>query len=154
MTQVSETPALADAAPIAAESGGVSAKAKTPRTFGKRVCPECAAVFVAKHHAAMFCQPAHQRAFHARNMARGKVAVPYVAAWRTSRNNRKDRVVGKFAFGQLCRMADQWAAEDRDAGRPTVIDYMRLRMRTEAPELTREDREAMKGVKPVKTKPK
>lgn len=123
-----------------AEMAAIPAKPKAKASFGRMTCPECGVKFTRYHHSALFCSPAHQRAFHGRNMARGKVAMPYVQAWRTSRNRKADAIVGRFAWGELCRMSDLWSAEDRDAGRPSAVDYVRGRMYMADGGLAREDK--------------
>jgi uncharacterized Zn finger protein (UPF0148 family) len=123
-----------------AEMAAIPAKPKAKASFGRMTCPECGVKFTRFHHSALFCSPAHQRAFHGRNMARGKVAMPYVQAWRSARNRKDDAVVGRYAWAELCRMSDAWAAEDREAGRPGAVDYVRSRMYQADGALAREDK--------------
>jgi hypothetical protein len=120
---------------------------KPPATFGKRVCPECGETFVAKFVVSQFCNPAHKTAFHNRQKRRAHV-IAYAMAWRGSRNAKvkladgedkatlaekrraalakadRRRNVGKKAFGEMCRLLDQFAAEDRAAGRPSMESYV------------------------------
>lgn len=152
MTTVTETPAVPAHDAESATSGPVQAKARKVSSFGRRTCPECAEVFTARHHAAVFCTPAHQRAFHGRSMARGKVAVPFVAAWRSSRNAKVNRVVGKFAFAEICRLADAWNREDAEADRPSMVQYVRGRMYASDYGLAAEDRAVRAGKAPAKPK--
>lgn len=128
----------------------VVAKPRKVSTFGRRSCPECGETFTARHHAARFCSPAHQRQFHNRSMGRGKVAMPYLMAWRGTKSlkattaasrgsavdkvkRERDRAMGKFAFGNLCALADQFNREDREAGRPSMVAYVRTLMLTDHP---------------------
>ncbi|WDS38338.1 hypothetical protein W2_gp028c [Caulobacter phage W2] len=121
--------------------------AKKAATFGKRICPECGETFTAKHPSAQFCTPAHKLAFHNRAKGRSHV-IAYAMAWRGSRNAKakkaegetqqtvsdkrraalakadRRRTIGKAAFSEMCRLLDQFAAEDRAAGRPTMEAYV------------------------------
>lgn len=83
----------------------------------RRKCQECGSVFKAWHADATFCSAAHRTAFHNRAAKRGKVAVPIMLAWR---GKRGQGTMAKYAFDQMSKLADQWNAEDRAAGRPPM----------------------------------
>jgi hypothetical protein len=102
-----------DALPVSAEPGKAARKAVYRRT-----CLECGAGFKSWHPDAAFCSREHGTAFHNRSAKRGKVATPFLLAWRGKRGSGD---VAKYAFQELCRMADLWNAEDREAGRPNMI---------------------------------
>ena len=57
---------------------------------------------------------------------RGKVLVPYVMAWRTGRpgGGQKSSPIVKQAFAEMNRIVDQFAEDDRKAGRPKLVDYV------------------------------
>jgi hypothetical protein len=52
--------------------------------------------------------------------------VPFALAWRTGRpgGGQKSSPIVKDAFGELNRILDQFAEEDRKAGRPKLVDYV------------------------------
>lgn len=85
-----------------------------------RVCPQCGAAFKAHHGKQQFCQPAHQGAFHDINAKRGKVLLPLIASWRSGK--RGVSADSSYAFAEMARLADRWAAEDKAVGRdPSLI---------------------------------
>ncbi len=51
-------------------------------------------------------------------MKRGREIYPWVYDWRKARGKNK-----KEAFAAFCRVADRWAREDREAGRPAPKGY-------------------------------
>lgn len=85
-----------------------------------RICPQCGVAFVATHGRQGFCTGEHQKAFHETNKVRGQLALPLLQSWRLSKNGSNDD--RRFAFAQLCALADIWNAEDKEAGRrPELI---------------------------------
>lgn len=92
--------------------------------YGKpveRTCPECNTTFEAVHRKKTFCCDAHKHAFHNRCAARGKTLIPLAMAWRTKRGSGD---TAKLSFRKLCRLLDDFAAEDRQAGRGNMSDYI------------------------------
>jgi hypothetical protein len=90
----------------------------------RRICPECSEHFIAHHGRMRFCTPAHQAAFHERNKTRGKMLLPFVLVWRGGRGGGGQGTSdeAKYAFAQVCALADIYNAEDRAAGRkPSLI---------------------------------
>lgn len=91
-----------------------------------RICPECGAAFTAHHGRQTFCSTAHQTKFHDVMARRGKVMMPLALSWRSGRNigktNAKRKGHAAYAFGEMCKLLDQWAEVDRIAGRdPSLI---------------------------------
>lgn len=91
----------------------------------RRTCQECGTVFRHWHADAAFCTKAHGTAFHNRQAKRGKVAIPILLGWRGKRGSGP---IAKFAFGELCALADGWNAEDRAAGRPPMYPLVSRKM--------------------------
>lgn len=84
------------------------------------VCPECGVAFKATHHLRVFCCSRHQIAYHVRSAQRGKVLLPLAQVWRTGKRGKTE--ARAYAFGEVCALLDQWAAEDKAAGRrPDVL---------------------------------
>lgn len=93
-----------------------------------RVCPECGAPLPSAAWRQLFCSPAHKAAFHNRQTVRGRTLTPLVIADRITRGgSRGDVATGRSARNRAQRLMDRWAAEDRDAGRISMVDYVRLR---------------------------
>lgn len=86
----------------------------------RHICPECNAPFTGSI-VATFCTPKHKQAFHGRSMKRGQVMMPLVIAWRSGRGQKE---VSRWAYGEMCRLADLWASEDREAGRAPQAAYV------------------------------
>ena len=91
----------------------------------ERVCPECGTAFGAGHVRQIFCSPAHNTAFHNREKTRF-TAISYAMAWRRQRGSGD---VAKFAMAEMCRLLDQFNAEDLAAGRPGAVPYIERRMK-------------------------
>lgn len=95
------------------------------------ICPECGEVFTVTHHRQQFCTPAHSKAYNNRQLKRGQALVGLGQAWRLARNRKDDesRSLGREAFGEFCRLLDEFSAEDRAAGR---LDSLRVYKRRSA----------------------
>lgn len=94
------------------------------------VCPECGETFTpAGRGRQMFCTTPHRRAFNRRAQARGGTVALALQAWRQSRNSRKptDKLTGKEALALICRLTDQWNAED--SARPAALKAFRQQQR-------------------------
>lgn len=85
------------------------------------LCPGCGAA-VPGHKA--FCEPACRTAFHNRMSKRGRVAMPLALAWRGKRGSGD---TAKAAFRELCELLDHYNAEDRKAGRPSMVHHVMRR---------------------------
>lgn len=91
-------------------------------------CPECSEPFRRIHPRQLFCSNAHKIAFHNRQTVRGRTLAPLAMAARITRNgSRGDTETGKKARSESTFLLDRWAREDREAGRMTMVDYMRER---------------------------
>jgi hypothetical protein len=109
------------AAPVQAATEPPKARKKAFR----HVCPECAVTFIGARDT-RFCTTAHKDSFWNREAKRGKVAMPLMRAWRGGRGSGD---VARYAFTELCALADRWNAEDRDAGRLSAVEFVRPKMR-------------------------
>jgi len=124
MISAKQCPDNADTAP-AGRAGEIRPKRQIART-----CPECGEDFAVPSSGPgghkQFCCEAHRQDFRKRCAARGKVLVPYVMAWRTGRpgGGQKSSPIVKQAFAEMNRILDQFAEEDRKAGRPKLVDYV------------------------------
>lgn len=87
----------------------------------QRVCAECNQPFETQNRKQLFCSHAHKLTFHNRCTARGKVLIPLAMAWRTKRGSG---ATAKKALSEMCRLLDSFAAEDREAGRMRMADYV------------------------------
>lgn len=100
------------------------ARGRTQPLFTK-TCPECCVVFKGTA-VATFCCQAHKRAFHTRNQKRGQAMMPLLLAWRGGRGQKE---VSKLAYAEMCRLADFWNAEDREAGRQSQAVYAAAKLK-------------------------
>lgn len=104
-------------------------KTRKIRKF-RHACPECAEQFIGSRDA-VFCSPAHKNTHGNRSMKRGRIMVPLVLAWRAGKSgSEKTKGSSKWAFSELCRLADRWNKEDRDAGRAPMGDYLLPKINT------------------------
>ena len=109
------------------DAGGTTGAAPT---FGVAFCPECRQPFQRIHPRQLFCCAAHKRTFHNRATVRGCTLAPIAIAARITRDgSRGDRETGKAARNESRQLMDRWAREDREAGRMSMVDYMRARAR-------------------------
>lgn len=112
-------------------STGTTAKPDKPVAPSSRNrCPECNQVFKKVHPRQLFCCSEHKRAFHNRATVRGATLVPMAMACRMTRDgSRGAKGTGKAARREHRRLLDKWIAEDREAGRMSMVDYMQERWR-------------------------
>ena len=85
-------------------------------------CPNCGERFPrgSRGSPKLFCGDLCRKTFHKRQARRGEAIVAHVLAWRSKRGSGD---AAKAAFAELCSIADLFNAEDRDAGRPPIVDY-------------------------------
>ena len=86
-----------------------------------RSCPECGRDFETKSRTKLFCSNAHKLTFHNRCAARGKVIIPLAMAWRGGRGAGD---TAKRAFMKMNSKLDEWNAEDRQAKRMPMIEFV------------------------------
>lgn len=86
-------------------------------------CPNCGENVPRKKRgqARIYCGSKCRDAFHKRMRDRGRAMAPFVLCWRAGRGSKGN---AKSAFQELCRIADAYNAEDREAGRPPMSDYI------------------------------
>lgn len=94
-----------------------------PAAKPKKRCPECGGEVGPKTKglAKIFCSTNCRSKFHARSKARGQVLVPLLLAWRVGRGSTD---ISKAAHAEMIQITDRFAAEDREAGRPPIGDYV------------------------------
>lgn len=103
-----------------------TARTGEPGQFGS-VCPECGQAYALKHPNQMFCCTPHRKAFLNRQTVRGAVLTPLVMAARISRGgSRGDKGTGQRARRDAERLIAKWIAEDRTAGRVSMVGYVAL----------------------------
>lgn len=125
-------PPVLDDAPARGHNGGpVDPPDNRPR-FAPRACPECMAVFTPRQANALFCCPAHKRAWNNRWTVRGSQLAQYAATARItrdgSRGSEEDRATGKRAAAIHRRLIQRFRDEDRDAGRMPLPRFMARRL--------------------------
>ena len=94
------------------------------------LCPECGARFVTSHPLYTFCTPAHKRAWNNRMLKRGGSLMLLMQAWRQGRHKKGDPLPA-YALALLCAAIDEASAEDRAARRPSALEVLRNRYRTQ-----------------------
>lgn len=94
-----------------------------------RKCPECGSSFEQKHARQLYCTKPHQIAFNNRQLARGQALVGLGQAWRLGRNTSRPaaKAAAAKAFNALCRLLDDYNAEDMAAGRAQALQLLRVR---------------------------
>ncbi|SDC29643.1 hypothetical protein SAMN05444678_102226 [Sphingomonas sp. YR710] len=84
------------------------------------------APFAPRQNSQLFCCTDHKNAFHDRWRIRGRQLAPLEMAVSVTRNGRiRDTDIGVRAARSAQRLKRQWAAEDRDAGRMPMDQYIR-----------------------------
>jgi hypothetical protein len=78
----------------------------------------------------MFCCEEHRKAFHNRQLIRGRKLVTLAMAARITRNGtRRRQGAGLIARRRTEHLLDQWWMEDRQAGRMSMDEYLATRHR-------------------------
>ena len=89
------------------------------RTFGKHRCLACGEVFTATHNRQTKYCPAHSATKHHDKLkVRGRQMVELAQCWRANRgtSDPTKKQIARYAFNELCALADLYNAEDRAAG--------------------------------------
>jgi hypothetical protein len=110
---------------------GTGAPRGAPEEHRARRCPEClGAVDTALDWRKMFCSEEHRKAFHNRQLIRGRKLVVLAMAARITRNGTRRRpAAGLVARRRTEHLLDQWWMEDRQAGRMSMDEYLETRHR-------------------------
>ncbi len=104
----------------------IASTAKAPAGSSRPACAECMAPFRSPQPGQLFCCPAHRIAFQDRWRVRGRQLAPLATADRITRGGTaRDKEIGKKARLSCQRLMARWIAEDRDAGRMAMDDYVR-----------------------------
>jgi endogenous inhibitor of DNA gyrase (YacG/DUF329 family) len=96
---------------------------KTPKPTiaaraAERICPNCGGPAVRRSPRGPmppFCSDACKRDHGNRGMSEGRAAIAFLKSWRADRCNGE---IAKASFAQLCRIVDQFNAQDFAAHRP------------------------------------
>ncbi|MCA3254805.1 MAG: hypothetical protein INF91_04205 [Alphaproteobacteria bacterium] len=98
--------------------------------FRERRCPECGAAFSPAVYNQLFCASPHKLLFERRLAKRGfKLTALAMAARQTRDGTRGDVETGRWAARETRRLLQLWADDDREAGRPSAVEYVSLRKR-------------------------
>ena len=101
--------------------------AETKPPLLARICPECGVAFELKRPTSpqLFCTPAHKVRFYNLQIKRGLQLTPLMQTWRTAQPRYKSgasRELAAHAYGEACRLLDQYGKDDRAAGRdPSLV---------------------------------
>lgn len=92
-------------------------------------CPECGSSFEPKRARQLYCTKPHQITFNNRQLARGQALVGLGQAWRGGRHTKKPeaKAAAAKAFNALCRLLDEYNAEDTASGRAQALQLLRVR---------------------------
>lgn len=127
------SPAPDDDAPGVGHNGGPVDPPDRRGSFGTRPCPECGTDFVARNPGALFCCPAHRKAWNNRWTVRGSQLAQYQAVARLTRDGTRgkpdDRTIGKRCAAAARRLLQRWRDEDRAEGRMDATEFMHRRLR-------------------------
>jgi hypothetical protein len=110
---------------------GRGAPRGAPEEHAQRRCPEClGAVDIAADWRKMFCCEDHRKAFHNRQLIRGRKLVVLCMAERVTRSgDRRLKATGILARQRSRRLMDQWHQEDVAARRMAMDVYLEIRNR-------------------------
>jgi len=93
------------------------------------LCAECLAPLTGAQPGKLFCSTKHRDAFQTRQRIRGRQLQPYAMVDRMTRSGTagppEAREIGKTARAVTQRLIAKWAAEDKAAGRLSMVDYLR-----------------------------
>ena len=78
-------------------------------------CPQCGEPFTPTSHRQSYCTPKCQRAYHILDGIRGQVLLQLAQVARAGRNGYKP--IHRYALSQQNALLDEFAREDRAAGR-------------------------------------
>ncbi len=93
-------------------------------------CPECGGDVWLTGPRPVFCSKACRKASHYREVLRGRQLLNLAMAARATRDgSRGDRETGAYAAREARSLMQQWADEDRAAGRMSAVELVALRRR-------------------------
>lgn len=87
------------------------------------LCAECGEPIIGRRSNALFCHPAHGKAFWRLQQFRGRALAPLLVAAATARGrypDATDKPLAAYARRKADRLISQHAAEDRKAARSSV----------------------------------
>lgn len=94
-----------------------------PQARKTRLCPDCGAEFVPASYQQTFCSKEHKVAFQNRAAQEGRAIIALAKAWRASRNSKDASARGAACLSELSAILDGFNAQDREAGRPSPLQY-------------------------------
>jgi hypothetical protein len=92
----------------------------------RRPCAQCGHPFEPAKSWQDFCGLVCQERFADIKRKRGKVAEPFILAWRTGKRGATDD--SRYALDQLAALADRWTAEDKLMKRNAMAVVRRKRL--------------------------
>jgi hypothetical protein len=112
------------------ESGKGAPRGSVLEQIGRK-CPECMGrVDTSADWRKMFCCEEHRKAFHNRQLIRGRKLVVLCMAERVTRSGYcRRKSTGIEARQRSRRLMDAWHKEDKAAGRMAMDDYLAIRTR-------------------------
>lgn len=100
--------------------------ASAPFTPAPKTCPECGSALPdtkSRGKKRVFCSDGCKTVHNNRMAARGKALAKVAMGWRQQRGAGD---LGKFLFGEMTTMLDQWNSEDYQSGRMRADHYAAL----------------------------
>lgn len=117
---------LTKAQPPAGSPSVSNGRART----AKNPCPECGGPVVAFGPRAVFCGSRCKKAHHYREGLRGRQLLAFAMAARATRDGtRGDKDTGRAASARARDLMQQWAEDDKAAGRMSAVQLVALRGR-------------------------
>lgn len=87
----------------------------------KRKCAECRTPFQPRRHCDVFCSKDCRKDNHNREYLRGRAVYRVAYHWRKGRGQGD----AKGLFQEMCRIIDEWTAEDHERGFPKPPAHVR-----------------------------
>lgn len=100
-----------------------SSKPTISQRARERVCPNCGGEVVRRSTRGpmpTFCSAECKKDHANRHIVEGRAVIAFLKAWRIDRAQGE---IAQKAFEQICKITDQFNAQDREAGRPRADLY-------------------------------
>jgi endogenous inhibitor of DNA gyrase (YacG/DUF329 family) len=99
------------------------AKPTARERANERTCPNCGGEVVRRSPRGpmpTFCSPECKTQHSNRHIVEGRAVIALLKAWRIDRGTGE---IAQMAFAEVCRIVDQFNAQDREANRPRADLY-------------------------------